>query len=131
MSFVAIMKGTLSNRVAKYRPFLTESEADAHVVLFLGKYPQAFVSLTPAEPIEHWLVDMVAKTISIVPPPPPDFTAKDQAAVDALLLDSGVMRAFALTMFEIGKAGKTGDWSFFDGVTNVATFKTLLKGLIR
>ena len=61
----------------------------------------------------------------------PDFGAIDQATVDRLLLDSGVMRAFALMMFELGKAGKTGNWSFFDDVIDKATFKTLLMSMIR
>ncbi len=61
----------------------------------------------------------------------PDFDAIDQATVDALLLESGVMRAFALMMFELGKAGKTGNWSFFDSVTDKPTFKTLFMSMIR
>ena len=65
------------------------------------------------------------------PPPPPDFAAIDADTVDRLLLESGVMRAIALMLFEISKAGKTGNWSFFDDVTNKATFKTLLMSLIR
>ena len=61
----------------------------------------------------------------------PDFSAIDQATIDRMLLESGVMRAFALMMFEIGKAGKTGNWAFFDDVTDKATFKTLLMSMIR
>ncbi len=61
----------------------------------------------------------------------PDLDAIDAATVDRLLLESGVMRAFALMMFEIGKAGKTGNWTFFDSVTDKATFKTLFMEQIR
>ncbi len=131
MSFVAIMAATPEGRLAKYQGFPTEAEADAHVVLVAVRHPDAFTAPLPADPISHWLIDMAAKTVAIVPPPPPDYAAIDQATVDRLLLDSGVMRAFALTMFELGKAGKTGNWAFFDDVTDKTTFKTLLKSLIR
>ncbi len=60
-----------------------------------------------------------------------ELDAEDQDRVDRLLLESGVMRAFGLMMFELGKAGKTGDWSFFDSVTDKPTFKALFMGLIR
>ncbi len=56
---------------------------------------------------------------------------EDQERVDALLLNSGVTRALAQMLFEVAKAGKTGDWAFFDSATNASTFKTLIKGLIR
>ncbi len=131
MSFTAIMAATADNRIAKRADFSIEGEADAHAAAFPVRYPDAFVVPTPVEPEGHWLIDMAAETIAIVPPPPPDYDAIDQATVDALLLNSGVMRAFALMMFELGKAGKTGNWSFFDSVTDKPTFKTLLKGLIR
>ncbi len=61
----------------------------------------------------------------------PDFSAIDQATVDALLLESGVLRAFGLMMFELGKAGKTGNWAFFDDVIDEPTFKTLFMSMIR
>ncbi len=131
MDFIAIMAATPEGRVAKYADFTTRAEADAHVVAFAARWPEAFAIAIPAEPFSHWLIDMAAKTITIVPPPPPDFDAIDRATVDRLLLESGVMRAFGLMMFELGKAGKTGNWAFFDDVTDKATFKTLLMGLIR
>lgn len=129
--FLAIMKATPEGRVAQYMDFATKAEADAHVESFSERFPDAFVVSDPGAPLSHLLVDMAAKTVVIDPPPPPDYDAIDQATVDRLLLESGVMRAFALMMFEIGKAGKTGNWSFFDGVTDAATFKAKLKGLIR
>ena len=61
----------------------------------------------------------------------PDFSTIDQANIDALLLESGVMRALALMIFEVGKAGKTGNWSFFNDVTDETTYKKLLLGMIR
>ena len=131
MSFVAIMSATPDNRVAKFQNFQTETEADAHVALFADRFPDAFVVSEPAEPDGHWLIDMALKTLTIDPPPPPDFAAIDQATVDRLLLESGVMRAFALMMFELGKAGKTGNWAFFDDVIDKPTFKTLFMSMIR
>ena len=62
---------------------------------------------------------------------PTELESEDTARVDALLLNSGVMRAFGLMLFEVAKAGRTDDWTFFTGVTNAATFKALLKSLIR
>ncbi len=131
MSFTAIMSATTDNRISKRADFPIESDADTHVAIHAVRFPDAFVVATPVDPESHWLLDMVAKTVSIVPPPPPDFAVIDQATVDVLLLESGVMRAVVLMEFEVAKAGKTGDWSFFDGVTDKATFKTLLKSLIR
>ncbi len=131
MAFLAIMDATPEFRVAKYQGFSTEPEADAHVFKFLGQYPKAFVTPEPSEPFTHWSIDMDAQTIGIDIPPPPDLDAIDQARIDALLMESGVSRAMAKMMFEIAKAGKTGNWEFFDGVTNLATFGTLLKSLIR
>ena len=131
MSFIAIMEATPDSRVAKYQGFSTEAEADAHVAKFTGQYLDAFVVPEPAGPFPHWLIDMAAKTVTIVPPPPPDFSAIDQATVDRLLLESGVMRAFALMMSELGKAVKTGNWTSFDDVTNTATYKTLLMSMLR
>jgi hypothetical protein len=131
MSFTAIMAADLDNRISKRADFLLESDAFAHVAEQIIRWPDAFVVSTPVEPESHWLLDMALKTVTILEPPPPDFDAIDQATVDRLLLESGVMRAFGLMMFEIGKAGKTGNWSFFDGVTNLETFKARFKSLIR
>ncbi len=133
MNFAAILEATPEGRVAKHMQFETLLEAQEHVAFWKGLFPssKAFAVAAPAAPLTHWLVDMVAKTVVIDVPPPPDLGAIDRATVDALLLESGVMRAFALMMFEIGKAGKTGDWSFFDGVTDQATYKTLLLSMIR
>ncbi len=126
--FIAIMAATPENRLAKYTGFQTEAEAVAHVARFSGQYPDAFVAQEPAGPFSHWFIDMAAKTIAIVSPPPPDFIAIDQATVDRLLLDSGVMRALATALFQIGN-----DVRVLEGRSPVtaAQFKTYLKGLIR
>ena len=54
-----------------------------------------------------------------------------ETRVDNMLADKGVNRAFGLMMFEIAKASKTGNWAFFDTVTDLATFKTLFKSMIQ
>ena len=72
MGFVAIMAVTPENRLAKYQVFSTEAEANAHVARFTGRFPDGFVVAEPAGPWSHWLIDMVAQTVTIdVPPPPP------------------------------------------------------------
>ncbi len=70
MSFLAIMKATPDGRIAKYRGFLDEAAADAHVAAFTDKYPDAFTAPQPSAPFSHWLVAMAAKTLVIDPPPP-------------------------------------------------------------
>ena len=128
MNFVAIMSATPDGRVAKYQGFATLAEAEAHIALFTGKFPDAFAIAKPDEPRSHWLIDMAAKTISIDVPPPPDFNAIDQATVDRLLLDSGVMRALAKALFQT-----INDVRVLKGDSTItaAQFKTYLKGLIR
>ncbi len=126
--FVVILAATQENRVAKRADFSTRAEADAHVVLFLDTFPDAFTASMPDAPDGHWFIDMVAKTITIVPPPPPDFDAIDQATVDRLLLESGVMRALATALFQA-----VNDVRVLKGDSTITAtqFKTYLKGLIR
>ncbi len=132
MPIIAIMRAE-DGRLATSATFPTQAEADAHIALPTNviRFPQAFtVSDSIGNPHE-FLIDMAAQTVTIVPRQPPDYAAIDTATVDRMLLESGIMRAFALMMFELGKAGKTGDWSFFDSVTDKPTFKALFMGLIR
>ncbi len=128
MSFVAIMEATPENRVAKVQTFVTDAEAAAHVALFAIRHPDAFTAPEPADPLSHWLIDMVAKTITIVPPPPPDYAAIDQTTVDRLLLESGVMRALAKMEFNHENRIRA-----LEGQPSVTAsqFKAALKGLIR
>ncbi len=92
-------------------------------------------STGPDRVVSAWVetveVDRLLRARTIRDKTAGELDAEDQARVDALLLNSGVTRALAQMLFEVAKAGKTGNWTFFDGVTNAATFKTLLKGLIR
>ena len=58
----------------------------------------------------------------------PNFNAIDQATVDRLLLDSGVMRALAKALFIVVNDVRTLKG---EGTITAAQFKTFLKGLIR
>ena len=58
--FVAIVGWDGSNRLAKYQPFPTLPEAQAHALKHGG-----FAIATPAGNKKNWLIDPVAKTISI------------------------------------------------------------------
>lgn len=82
MPFVAIMDATLDNRVAKFQAFPTEVAAAAHVARFTGRWPDAFVAPEPVEPFPHWIIDMVAKTITAVPPPLPEPAATGAQMID-------------------------------------------------
>ena len=65
--FIALMKETLDNRVAKYQDFDTSAEAQNHVDTHVANYPDAFVHATIQEPVFDWVIDMIAKTISFFP----------------------------------------------------------------
>lgn len=73
MPFIAIMGVTEDNRVAKYQPFETQAEADAHVAEFGDRYPAAFVVADPPDTIDNLRVDVQARRVTAdpVPPPPP------------------------------------------------------------
>ncbi len=130
MAFTAMLDATPEGRVAKQTSFDTMLEAQAHVAFWLGLFPAslAFALAAPAAPLTHWLVDMAAGSITIDVPPPPDFDAIDQATVDALLLDSGVMRALAQALFQVVNDVRVLKGR---GTITAAQFKTFLKGLIR
>ncbi len=88
MSFIAILKTTPDGRVAKYQDFLTEAEADAHVVAFLGNYPDAFTISEPTEPFSHWRISMGAKTLVIDPP----ILTLESVATGAQMIDEAKSR---------------------------------------
>ena len=69
MTFIAIMATEPGGRVAKFRTFPTQPEAEAHVARFIGKFPDAFVVAEPAGPWSHWLIDVAMKTVTIDVPP--------------------------------------------------------------
>lgn len=69
MVYLAIMKWTAANRIAKYQDFATEAAAQAHVQSRAENCPGAFVVAHPGGNFADWLVDPVAKTISVDPLP--------------------------------------------------------------
>ncbi len=80
--FLAIMSATPDNRVAKYQNFQTEAEAGAHVLAFVADFPTAFVVPQIGVPDSHWRIDMVAKTVVIDPPTPPQPVATGAQMID-------------------------------------------------
>ncbi len=130
MKFVAIMAST-GNRADKVAWFATKAGADAHVAVFISLYPDAFVAPEPTEGLASWFINTVAKTITIVPPPPPDFNAIDEAHIEKAFNLSGTDRVELRLIFELVKTMKTGDQTFFDDVIDVATFKELAWKLLR
>ena len=80
MTYSAIMAWTAENRVAKLADFGTQAEAQAHITAFAGAYPNAFAVETPAAPVDHWLIDPAAKTVSVAPPAPPRDAINDERA---------------------------------------------------
>ncbi len=61
----------------------------------------------------------------------PDFDAEDEAQVNASFNLAGIDRAELRLIFEIVKAIKTGNMTFFDSVTDATSFKTLARRLMR
>ena len=106
MAFVAIMAAEQDGRVAKFLSFPTRPEAEAHVARFTAMFPDAFVVAEPAEPMPHWLIDMVEQTITIdvPPPPPPPPESPLHLAVRALAIeiDAGTRGAVEAVESEIG-----------------------------
>lgn len=81
-NFLAIMNWGGDNRVAKYQDFDTEAEAVDHTVLHSAKFPNAFIVTKPNSSFASWLVNPLAKTLSIDFPvivPPTDAERVDAA----------------------------------------------------
>ncbi len=79
MKFLAIVAwNDTSFRLNKYQDYPTEAEAAAHVERVKDRFPNAFVAPHPGDGPANWLINPGAKTLSVVPlPPPPDRTAED------------------------------------------------------
>ena len=57
--FISVTGVTPDNKIRKYQPFDSESEATAHAVKYDG-----FVAERPLGHEEYWIVDPVAKTVT-------------------------------------------------------------------
>jgi hypothetical protein len=65
MTYLVVVDTTPENRIAKHQEYATRAEADAHVVRFASKYPNAFVVDNPPRYVlAYTTVDVVAKTIT-------------------------------------------------------------------
>ena len=69
MASLAIMSWTASNRVAKYQPCVDLAAAQAHVAAYVARFPNAFAIADPGGGSADWLVDPVARTVTVSPPP--------------------------------------------------------------
>ncbi len=69
MTYLAIVAWDDANRVSKYQDFPTEEKATAHVDAVKGDFSDAFAALYPGGGYQDWLIDPVAKTLSVVPLP--------------------------------------------------------------
>lgn len=113
MQFVAIMDDTSDGRLAKYMGFLTEAEADAHVALFLDRYPLAFVIPRPAFPQRHWRIDFAGKTVTndplVVVAPVPDSVTKLQLV--RAMRTTSIWSAFKSSLKQSSSTVKE-DWEY-------------------
>ena len=58
--YLSITGATPDNKLAKYQPFNTQAEAEAHATEYNG-----FAIQDPEGNQDYWVVDMVAKTVTI------------------------------------------------------------------
>lgn len=70
MSYLAIVTWDSDNRPDKFQEYAERTDAEKHVVEYGG-----FVVSRPVEDWPHWVIDPIAKTITVAlqpsPPPPP------------------------------------------------------------
>jgi len=78
--------------------------------------------ITDLDVSQEW-ASPVAKTAQEL-----DNEKEEQA--DEIISGSRQFRVVLRLIFEILKAQRTGNWSYFSSVTDVATFKALVKGLL-
>ena len=68
MSYIAVVDWTVDNRIAKYQEYATESDALVHVARAISRFPNAFSVLRPNSGPRDWLIDPIAKTLSVSVP---------------------------------------------------------------
>ncbi len=108
MVTLAIVSWGADDRVTKYQDYQTEVEAAAHVTRVKDSFPNAFVTPHPGGGFRDWLVDPVAKTVSVVPPPL--VLAELKSAKRADFIAEGVTRI----------AAQVPDWDSLDTIKTVA-----------
>ena len=65
------------------------------------------------------------------PPTSAELDALAEKLADETVENDAKFKVVATVLFQILKAQKASDWTYFDSVTNAATFRDLLKGLFR
>ena len=121
MGYVAIMDWTVGNRVAKYASFVDLAAAEAHVANFSGKYPNAFVTTDPGDSTDDWLVDPVARTVSVSAVP----LTKNQVNGPIFAQIALKERAALRPMRELRRAQEFADVSASDVIAARSRLKTL------
>ncbi len=114
MTYLAIVAWTGGNRVSKYQDYPTEAEASAHVSRVLTNFPDAFVSPHPGAGFRDWLVDPIAKTLSILVPP--------SVLVASKAAKREEFKAEALVRI----AAQVPEWNDYEWVARLATLWTRL-----
>lgn len=108
MQYLAIVAWTITNRLAKYQDYANEPEAIAHVARVVEKFPGAFVVENPGGSPTDWLIDPVAKTVSILPLP--SALIERKAIKQRDFIAEAVMRI----------AAQVPDWDNLDTIKTVA-----------
>lgn len=68
MSYIAVVDWDNLNRIEKFQEYETEADALLHVARVIGTFPNAFSILRPNSGQRDWLVDPIAKTLSVSVP---------------------------------------------------------------
>ena len=118
-----------------YKAKLAGGDVENVAIFNEGNIPDAFADWIDCENTVKvgWTYDGVD---FIAPPPPPPPTSAELDAIadqiaEEFVASDAKFKVVATILFQILKAQKTSDWTYFDSVTNTATFRDLLKGLFR
>lgn len=79
-SFIVIVAWTSENRIKKYQDFDTRKEANKHIAALQKSFSDAFMVEDLGDDVWNWLIDPVAKTVSLdVLPVEPEPSLADHA----------------------------------------------------
>jgi hypothetical protein len=118
-----------------YKAKVIGGVVDTVAIFDEGNVPDAFVDWVACDETvtAGWSYDGV--DFIAPPPPPPPTSAELDALAERLAAETvesdAKFKVVATVLFQILKAQKTSDWTYFDSVTDAATFRELLKGLFR
>lgn len=97
MTYLAVVAWDTDFRIAKYQDYLTEAEAVQHVARVLANFPDAFVAEDPGGGFRNWLIDPVAKSLSVVANPPSPGPTNDEI-YDQVIQNQHVFKAYVLAV---------------------------------